>query len=141
MSGVYKQILSIEDNPDLLELIKLVLRHAPTEVIPAQDAEAAWQILQTTTPDLILLDMMLPGMSGLDFLAQLRADERFRTVPVIVLSIRSDINFRRRAQELGVYRYLLKPFSPSVLRSEVEQALGVDWKKYWTKPKTDESRG
>lgn len=138
MSGAHKQILSIEDNPDLLELIKLVLRHAPTEVIPAQDAEAAWQILQTTLPDLILLDMMLPGMSGLDFLAQLRADKRFRTVPVIVLSIRSDINFRRRAQELGVYRYLLKPFSPAVLRSEVEQALGVDWKKYWTRPKTDE---
>jgi len=75
---------------------------------------------------------MLPGMNGLDFLSKLRADPRFRAVPVIVVSIRSDASFRQKAQELGVFRYLLKPFSPAVLRQEIEQALGVDWKKYWS---------
>lgn len=132
MSAERKVILSLEDNPDITSLIRLVLRHAPTNVLQAQSADEAWPMLEGHAPDLILLDMMLPGMNGLDFLSKLRADPRFRAVPVIVVSIRSDASFRQKAQELGVFRYLLKPFSPAVLRQEIEQALGVDWKKYWS---------
>lgn len=136
MSPPAKVILSLEDNPDITSLIRLVLRQAPVQVVSALSADEAWPELNKQKPDLILLDMMLPGTSGLDFLIKLRADPRFTIVPVIVISIRSDTSFRRRAQELGVARYLLKPFSPAVLRQEVEQALGVDWKKYWTSPTT-----
>ena len=132
MSAERKVILSLEDNPDITSLIRLVLRHAPANVLQAQSAVEAWPMLEGQMPDLILLDMMLPGMNGLDFLSKLRADPRFRAVPVIVVSIRSDTSFRQKAQELGVFRYLLKPFSPAVLRQEIEQALGVDWKKYWS---------
>jgi CheY-like chemotaxis protein len=132
MSAERKVILSLEDNPDITSLIRLVLRHAPANVLQAQSAVEAWPMLEGQMPDLILLDMMLPGMNGLDFLSKLRADPRFRAVPVIVVSIRSDASFRQKAQELGVFRYLLKPFSPAVLRQEIEQALGVDWKKYWS---------
>lgn len=139
MPSELKVILSLEDNPDITSLIRLVLRQAPVQVVPAQSADEAWPELNKQTPDLILLDMMLPGTSGLDFLAKLRADPRFANMPVIVISIRSDTSFRRRAQELGVARYLLKPFSPAVLRQEVEQALGVDWKKYWTSPTSSAS--
>jgi two-component system phosphate regulon response regulator PhoB len=126
-----KRILCIEDNPDIISLIKLVLRQAPAEVVDALTADEAWPKMEAAPPDLILLDMMLPGMSGLDFLARLRADSRFAPVPVIIVSIRSDLSYRRRAQELGITRYLLKPFSPAVLRAEVEQALNVDWTDYW----------
>ena len=132
MSAERKVILSLEDNPDITSLIRLVLRHAPANVLQAQSAVEAWPMLEGQMPDVILPDMMLPGMNGLDFLSKLRADPRFRAVPVIVVSIRSDASFRQRAQELGVFRYLLKPFSPAVLRQEIEQALGVDWKKYWS---------
>lgn len=127
-----KVILSLEDNPDITSLIRLVLRNAPALILQAQGADDAWSMLEADPPDLVLLDMMLPGMNGLDFLAKLRADPRFEAVPVIVVSIRSDASFRQRAQQLGVFRYLLKPFSPAVLRQEIEQALGVDWKKYWS---------
>jgi two-component system, OmpR family, phosphate regulon response regulator PhoB len=137
MFDARKRILSLEDNFDIQSLIKLVLRHAPVDVVTAENVEHAWDCLAEGRPDLILLDMMLPGVNGLEFLEELRSNDQYHRVPVIVLSIRADMSFRRRAQELGVFRYLLKPFSPSVLRSEVEQALGVDWKKFWTKPKTE----
>jgi CheY-like chemotaxis protein len=137
MFNARKRILCLEDNLDIQSLIKLVLRHAPTDVVTAESVGRAWDCIDAYRPDLILLDMMLPGVNGLEFLEDLRSDGRYATVPVIVLSIRADMSFRRRAQELGIFRYLLKPFSPSVLRSEVEQALGVDWQRFWTRPKCE----
>lgn len=131
MSDSRKVVLSLEDNPDITSLIRLVLRHAPVDVMQAQSVDEAWSQMERRAPDLVLLDMMLPGTPGLDFLARLRNDPRYKAVPVIVLTIRSDASFRRGAQELGVFRYLLKPFSPAVLREEVAQALGVNWKEYW----------
>lgn len=128
-----KIILIVEDNPDITNLIRLVLRKAPADLLPAVTATEAWSQMAKHRPDLILLDMMLPGINGLDFLAQVREEEIYKLLPVIVVSIRADTLFRRRAQELGVARYLLKPFSPAVLRQEVEFALGVDWKNYWSK--------
>jgi len=109
-------------------LISLVLRHAPVELIHAPNPDEANKILQTRAPDLLLLDMMLPGITGLDFLAQLRNDPRYVNLPVIVITVRAEAAYRQRAQELGVNRYLLKPFSPTVLRQEIQQTLGVKWK-------------
>jgi len=62
----------------------------------------------------------------------MREDDEHKSIPVIIVSIRADPAFRLRAQELGVFRYLLKPFSPTVLRQEIELALGVNWEKYWS---------
>ncbi len=123
-----KLILSLEDNEDIASLISLVLRHAPVELIHAPSPDEANKILQTRTPDLLLLDMMLPGITGLDFLTQLRSDPRYVNLPVIVITVRAEAAYRQRAQELGVNRYLLKPFSPTVLRQEIQQTLGVKWK-------------
>jgi two-component system phosphate regulon response regulator PhoB len=133
MAETRKLIMIIEDNPDITSLIELVLRKAPADTIHMSTANEARVHFEKQKPDLILLDMMLPGISGMDFLASLREDPRYRTLPVIVVSIRADSVFRRRAQELGVARYLMKPFSPAVLRQEVEQALGVNWQAYWAK--------
>lgn len=133
MAETRKLILIIEDNPDITSLIELVLRKAPADTIHMANASEAWPYLEKQHPDLILLDMMLPGISGMDFLAALREKPAYRNLPVIVVSIRADSVFRRRAQELGVARYLMKPFSPAVLRQEVEQALGVNWQAYWAK--------
>ncbi len=133
MPDARKHILIIEDNPDITSLIELVLRKAPTDIVHLAKATDAWGLLEKQTPDLILLDMMLPGLSGMDFLAALRENPAYRTLPVIIVSIRADTIFRRRAAELGVARYLMKPFSPAVLRQEVEQALGVNWQSYWVK--------
>ncbi len=127
MSEQRKVVLSIEDNQDIANLIRLVLRHAPIELLHAPSGDEAWQILDDKTPDLILLDMMLPGETGLDFLEKFRKYRKYAETPVMVVSVRADTSYRARAHELGVVRYLLKPFSPAVLRQEIQQALGISW--------------
>ena len=123
-----KLVLSIEDDQDIANLIRLVLRHAPVDVMHAASGLEAWPILEKRVPDLILLDMMLPGISGLDFLAKMRENPRYATIPVIIVSIQADTAFRTRAESLGVARYLLKPFSPTALRQEIQHVFGTDWK-------------
>ena len=131
MATERKTILSIEDNQDIANLIRIMLRHAPVDVLQAQNGEEAWAILEKQIPDLILLDVMLPLMNGLDFLAKLKQESRYQAIPVIVISVRADASYRKRAEELGVKRYILKPFSPAMVRQEVEQVLGVNWKEHW----------
>ena len=127
-----KIVLSIEDNEDIASLIRLVIRHAPVELLHASNAEEAQKFLETQTPDLILLDMMLPGMTGIDFLEKMRQDKRYEKTPVIIITVRAEASYRKRAQELGVIRYLLKPFSPTVLRQEIQQAISVNWRETGT---------
>jgi len=128
MSNQRKLILSIEDDQDIANLIRLVLRHAPVDVMHASSGAEAWPILERRVPDLILLDMMLPGISGLDFLAKMRENPRYTSIPVIIVSIQADTAYRTRAESLGVIRYLLKPFSPAALRQEIQNVFGIEWK-------------
>lgn len=126
-----KLILSIEDDPDIAHLIQLVLRNAPAEVATAGRADEAIALISQKRPDLILLDLMLPQMNGLDLLESMRQDGLVSGVPVIIVSVRTDTAQRQRAREMGVENYVLKPFSPATLREEIEKALGVDWGEYW----------
>ncbi|MFQ5409279.1 MAG: response regulator [Anaerolineales bacterium] len=126
-----KTILSVEDDFDIASLIKLLIGSAPVELLAAHDPAHAQELLAHHTPDLILLDVMLPEMNGLDFLAELRQDARFADVPVIVVSVRTDASQRRQARELNVFRYRVKPFAPASLRQDIQDALDVDWSAYW----------
>lgn len=127
MADERKLILSVEDDQDIANLIRLVLRNAPITLVHALSGIEAWPLLEKRAPDLILLDMMLPGISGLDFLAQIRQNPKYESVPVIIISIQADTVYRSRARLLGVARYLLKPFSPAVLRQEIQQVLKITW--------------
>jgi len=126
-----KTILSVEDDFDIASLIKLLIGSAPVELLAVHDTAHAEELLAHHTPDLILLDVMLPEMNGLDFLAELRQDARFADVPVIVVSVRTDASHRRQARELNVFRYRVKPFAPASLRQDIQDALDVDWSAYW----------
>ena len=124
-------ILSIEDDPDIASLIRLLIGRAPAELLSAHHPTEAREILADLTPDLILLDLMLPEINGLDFLEELRGEERFVKTPVLVVSVRTDAAHRQRARELGAFRYCVKPFSPASLRHDIQDALSVDWSEYW----------
>ncbi len=128
MANERKVVLSVEDNQDIANMIRLVLMHAPVELLQALTGDEAALMLAKRKPDLILRDMMLPGKTELDCLTELGKDARFADTPVVVISVRADTAYRARALELGVVRYLLKPFSPAVLRHEIQQILGVSWK-------------
>ncbi|QTQ16320.1 response regulator transcription factor [Treponema parvum] len=115
-------ILVIEDVPEMADLISLYLKKSDMTVTTAGTAEKALEILDTIRPDLLLLDLNLPGMSGFDFL------ERFRkkygtSVPVIIVSARDSDEDIINGLGIGADEFVTKPFSPRVLVARVESSL------------------
>jgi two-component system phosphate regulon response regulator PhoB len=116
-------ILIVEDEPAIQELLAANLVRAGHHVLRAGDAESAQKLVRDTLPDLILLDWMLPGMSGLDFARWLRAGERTRTVPLIMLTARGQELDKVAGLEAGADDYITKPFSPRELVARIKAVL------------------
>lgn len=116
-------ILAVEDEPAILELLKINLLDAGYEVRSAADAETAQASLKEALPDLLLLDWMLPGQSGLAFAKQLRADARTRDLPIIMVTARSEESDRIAGLEAWVDDYVTKPFSPRELKARIKAVL------------------
>ncbi|WP_027468834.1 phosphate regulon transcriptional regulator PhoB [Deefgea rivuli] len=116
-------ILLVEDEPAIQELIAFNLSQAGHHVIRADSAEAASSVVRNALPDLILLDWMLPGMTGIDFAKKLRADERTRAIPLIMLTARSDEQDKIIGLETGADDYITKPFSPRELQARIKAVL------------------
>lgn len=117
------RVLVVEDEPAIAELIALNLRHQGFEVAMAADAEAAQAQVDHVLPDLVLLDWMLPGQSGIDLARRLRADERTRSVPIIMLTARGDEQSKVTGLETGADDYVTKPFSPRELAARIKAVL------------------
>jgi two-component system phosphate regulon response regulator PhoB len=116
-------ILLVEDEPAIQELIAANLTRAGHHVLRAGDAEAAQRLVRDALPDLILLDWMLPGTSGLDFARRLRAEERTRSVPLIMLTARGQEQDKVLGLEAGADDYITKPFSPRELVARIKAVL------------------
>jgi two-component system phosphate regulon response regulator PhoB len=116
-------ILAVEDEPAILELLKVNLVDAGYEVLTAPDAESAEQQLKDVLPDLVLLDWMLPGRSGLDLARSLRASARTRELPIIMLTARADETDKVAGLEAWVDDYVTKPFSPRELKARIKAVL------------------
>jgi len=116
-------ILVVEDEPAIRELLKVNLEDAGYEVREAEDAEAARSVLNQVLPDLLLLDWMLPGQSGLALARQLRGTMRTRDLPIIMLTARSDEADKVAGLEAWVDDYVTKPFSPRELKARIKAVL------------------
>ena len=116
-------ILVVEDEPAILELLKVNLADAGYDVKAAPDAETAQRILKGELPDLVLLDWMLPGQSGLALARELRADARTRELPIIMVTARGDEGDRVAGLEAWVDDYVTKPFSPRELKARIKAVL------------------
>ena len=116
-------ILLVEDEPAIQELIAVNLTRAGHNVIRVADAEAAQRVVREALPDLILLDWMLPGISGVELAKRLRADERTRTTPIIMLTARGEEQDKVAALETGADDYVTKPFSPRDLVARIKAVL------------------
>ncbi len=116
-------ILIVEDEPAIQTLIAANLTRAGHIPMTALDAESGLRQVNETLPDLVLLDWMLPGMSGIDFARRLRAEERTRTVPIIMLTARGEENDKILGLETGADDYLTKPFSPRELLARIKAVL------------------
>ncbi|HLS55518.1 MAG TPA: phosphate regulon transcriptional regulator PhoB [Zeimonas sp.] len=117
------RILVVEDEPAIRELLSINLRHAGYAVTEAETAEQARRQLDAGQPDLVLLDWMLPGQSGIDFAKQLRADPRTAGLPIVMLTARAQEGDKLQGFEVGADDYLTKPFSPRELLARVRALL------------------
>ena len=117
------RILVVEDEAAIAELLAMNLRHAGHEVSLAADAAQAQREVDGVLPDLVLLDWMLPGMSGVDLARQLRSVPRTRAVPIIMLTARAEERDKIEALELGADDYVTKPFSPRELMARIKAVL------------------
>ena len=116
-------ILVVEDEPAIQELIALNLEHAGHYVLRARDAEQAGDLVRHALPDLIVLDWMLPGQSGIAFAKTLRQDERTKNVPVIMLTARGQEQDKVAGLDAGADDYITKPFSPRELLARIKAVL------------------
>ncbi|MDY0011498.1 MAG: phosphate regulon transcriptional regulator PhoB [Rhodocyclaceae bacterium] len=116
-------ILVVEDEPAIQELITANLLRAGHHVVRAADAESALRLLRDALPDLVLLDWMLPGLPGIELARRLRADERTRAIPIIMLTARGEEHDRVLGLETGADDYVTKPFSPRELVARIKAVL------------------
>ncbi|UCD69282.1 MAG: phosphate regulon transcriptional regulator PhoB [Betaproteobacteria bacterium] len=116
-------ILVVEDEPAILELIAYNLRLAGHQPLCADSAEQALRLVSNALPDLVLLDWMLPGTSGIELARRLRADKRTRSIPIIMLTARSEEQDKLLGLDTGADDYITKPFSPRELNARIKAVL------------------
>jgi two-component system phosphate regulon response regulator PhoB len=116
-------ILVVEDEPAILELVAVNLRHAGFQVVRATSAEEGETVIRHELPDLLVLDWMLPGQSGVGLARKLRADERTRELPIIMLTARVHEEDKIQGLEAGADDYVTKPFSPKELVARIRAVL------------------
>ena len=123
MSNLQPNVLIVEDEPPLVELLSYNLEKAGFQIHIARDGEEALLAVEERKPDLILLDWMLPYVSGIEICRRIRRNPETRKVPIIILTARGEENDRIRGLEAGADDYVVKPFSPSELVARVRAVL------------------
>ncbi len=117
------KILIVEDEPAIREMVSYALRQSDFDLLEAENALQAYALIAAHNPDLILLDWMLPGQSGLEVARRLRKDEPTAEIPIIMLTARGEEADRVRGLECGADDYVSKPFSPRELTARIHALL------------------
>ena len=111
METTAKTVLLIEDEPNIIEAVSFILSRDGWEVKTHSNGHDAMDAVRARAPDLIILDVMLPGKSGYDILEEIRADADFADTPVLMLTARGQEKDREAAERAGADQYMIKPFS------------------------------
>ncbi|MEN9205460.1 MAG: response regulator transcription factor [Thermostichales cyanobacterium BF4_bins_65] len=118
-----KRLLLVDDDPNLVLLVKDYLEFRGYEVVPASNGNEALEVMKTYSPDLIICDVMMPGMDGYTFVETIRGNPATDWIPVIFLSARGQTADRVRGLTTGADVYMVKPFEPEELVAQVESSL------------------
>ena len=119
------RILAVDDNQQNLDILRKTLTTAMYEVITATDGPTALNLIETASPDLVLLDVMMPGMSGYEVCNRIRSNESIHLLPVVMLTALSDVADRIRGIEAGADEFLSKPFNREELLTRVKSLLRI----------------
>jgi putative two-component system response regulator len=122
-TGGRRRVLVVDDEPAIRALCRVNLNVSGMEVIEAADGETAVELARAEQPDLILLDVMLPGATGWDVAAELGGEHATRDIPVIFLSAMADTSDLERGREHGAVGYVTKPFDPVGIADLIEETL------------------
>lgn len=123
--SVSRTVLVCDNEEALRALVRAALEPSGCEILEARDGDESLELARSLEPDLIILDLMMPGRSGLQVLDALRSEERFERTPVIVLSARAQVADQEAVAGAGATSFMAKPFSPRELCSEVASLLGA----------------
>jgi two-component system, OmpR family, phosphate regulon response regulator PhoB len=117
------KLLLVDDEPAIREMINFALSRSGFECIEAEDAAAAKRLISSERPDMLLLDVMMPGQSGLDLARELRSREATKDIPIIMLTARGTDQDKIRGLDVGADDYMTKPFSPGELIARINALL------------------
>jgi len=120
-----RKILIVDDEPYILNILDFSLDAEGYAVVQAADGEEAVALARDTSPDLVIMDVMMPRSDGFEACRRLKADPETAHIPVLLLTARNSSEDRRRGEEAGADGYITKPFSPQRLLDKVQQFLHV----------------
>lgn len=118
-----KRLLLVEDEGDLAEMVKLRLEAAGFEVVTALDGQDGLDKVRKLNPDLIILDLMLPKIDGYKVCRMLKYDEKYKSIPIIIFTARTQDADKKLGEEVGADAYIIKPFEPQLLMDKVKELL------------------
>lgn len=118
-----KKILIVEDEPDIMSLAVLRLKTCGYNILKSSTSEEAIELLKNDKPDLILLDLVLPGMQGDALCMKLKSDPRFKSIPIIIFTA-SIIRIPEKIPDMGADDYITKPFDPADLLEKIKHLIG-----------------
>ncbi|WP_137155989.1 response regulator [Rhizobium sp. FKL33] len=110
-----KKILTVDDSVTILKMLSLTLTQAGFQVTQAEDGVAALETLQSDAPDLVVTDINMPRLDGFGLIERIRRDQRYRGLPILVLTTESDAQKKERARKAGATGWIVKPFDPGKL--------------------------
>lgn len=118
-----KRILLVDDEKDLVEIVTFRLETSGYEVIPAYDGQEGLNKAKSERPDLIILDLMLPRMNGYEVCQLLKFDQKYKHIPIIMFTARTQESDKKTGFEVGANAYITKPFDAQVLLSKIKELL------------------
>jgi two-component system alkaline phosphatase synthesis response regulator PhoP len=124
-AGRTPKVLVVDDEPHIVRLVSFALEKDGFDVIDAGDGETAVELARRERPDLILMDVMMPVMDGLEASKRLKEDPETAAIPIVMLSAKSQRYEQEAGLEGGAERYIVKPFTPKELVGEVRAVLGA----------------
>ena len=121
-----RKILVVEDEPNIVDSLSFLMKHAGFEVLVARDGDTAIRMMQSRPADLVLLDVMLPRRDGFEVCREIRANPDWKSVRIIMLTARGRDLDRRKGLQLGADDYVTKPFSTHDIIARVRKLLGPE---------------
>ena len=117
-----KKILAIDDEPDVLLQVEFILKKNGYSVVTAANGKDGWDLINKEKPDLVLLDLILPGIDGIEISKRMKASGQLKTIPVILLTASAD-SISQKMEETGADDYVLKPFEYPELLKKIEERI------------------